>query len=159
MPKRSSGILLYRIRGGHPEVLLVHPGGPLWTRRDEGAWSIPKGEVDHDEDPLACALREFAEELGTAPPQSRPTDLGSVRQRAGKVVSAWALEGDLDVAEVHSNSFTMEWPPHSGVRREFPEIDRAEWFGLDAARAKIIAAQAELLDRLVASLADPHVRD
>jgi predicted NUDIX family NTP pyrophosphohydrolase len=157
MPRRSAGIVLYRIREGGPEVLLVHPGGPFWSRRDEGAWSIPKGEHDEGDDPLACALREFEEELGTPPPTppppTAPVELGTVRQRGGKLVSAWALEGDLDVGAVRSNTFEMEWPPRSGVRREFPEIDRAEWFALEPAREKILAAQAELLDRLAAHLA------
>jgi predicted NUDIX family NTP pyrophosphohydrolase len=158
VPRRSAGIVLYRIRDGGPEVLLVHPGGPLWSRRDAGAWSIPKGECDHGEDLLDCALREFGEELGTRPPTRPPTDttpleLGTVRQRGGKLVSAWALEGDLDVDTVRSNTFAMEWPPRSGVRLEFPEIDRAEWFALERAHEKILAAQAELLDRLAARLA------
>jgi predicted NUDIX family NTP pyrophosphohydrolase len=166
VPRRSAGIVLYRIREGGPEVLLVHPGGPFWSRRDEGAWSIPKGEHDEDEDPLTCALREFEEELGTRPPTrppnrpptplpptTAPVELGTVRQRGGKLVSAWAVEGDLDVGGVRSNTFELEWPPRSGVRREFPEIDRAEWFALEPAREKILAAQAELLDRLAAHLA------
>jgi predicted NUDIX family NTP pyrophosphohydrolase len=154
VPRRSAGILLYRIRDGGPEVLLVHPGGPLWSRRDAGAWSIPKGEYDDGEDPLACALREFGEELGThAPTTTEPLELGTVRQRGGKLVSAWALEGDLDVGTVRSNTFSMEWPPRSRARHEFPEIDRAEWFALARAREKILAAQAELLDRLAARLA------
>ena len=150
--KRSAGILLYRIGADGPEVLLVHPGGPLWQRRDEGAWSIPKGEVDDAEDALACARREFAEELGSAPPHAAATDLGTIRQRGGKLVSAWALQGDLDVTQVRSNSFSMEWPPRTGQMSEFPEIDRAQWFPIDQARSKIIAAQAELLDRLLAGL-------
>jgi predicted NUDIX family NTP pyrophosphohydrolase len=150
VPRRSAGILLYRRRGDGVEVLLVHPGGPLWARRDDGAWSIPKGEHEPSDDPRACALREFGEELGAPPPAGELVELGTVRQRGGKLVTAWALEGDLDAAAAVSNSFTMEWPPRSGVRREFPEVDRAEWFALDAARAKILPAQAELLDRLAA---------
>ena len=153
MAKRSSGILLYRIRDDQPQVLLVHPGGPLWKRRDEGAWSIPKGELDEAEDSLACARREFAEELGSPAPSSAAIDLGTVRQRSGKLVSAWALEGDLDVSVVRSNRFSMEWPPRSGVQREFPEIDRAQWFGIEEARTKLVSAQSELLDRLRAALA------
>ena len=131
-------------------MLLVHPGGPYWAKKDLGAWSIPKGLVEEGEEPLQCALRELEEELGS--PFSFPTEelieLGSVRQKAGKVVHCWAAEGDFDPATLRSNSFSMEWPPRSGVEREFSEVDRAEWFGLDEARRKIIAAQAEFLDRL-----------
>ena len=151
--RRSAGILLHRRRRGRLEVLLVHPGGPLWARRDDGAWSIPKGEHGEDADARACAVREFGEELGSPPPAGEMVELGSVRQRGGKVVTAWALEGDLDPASLTSNHFTMEWPPRSGRQREFPEVDRAEWFALDQARAKINPAQAELIDRLVALLA------
>ena len=152
MPRRSAGILLYRRRETGTEVLLVHPGGPLWARRDAGAWSIPKGEHGDDEDARACALREFEEELGAPPPAAAMSELGTVRQRGGKLVSAWALEGDLDPGEVRSNTFSLEWPPRSGAQREFPEVDRAEWFGLEEAREKLIPAQAELLDRLAALL-------
>jgi predicted NUDIX family NTP pyrophosphohydrolase len=150
--KRSAGILLYRIAVGGPELLLVHPGGPFWARKDAGAWSIPKGEYDDAEDPRACALREFEEETGTALPPGELVELGSVRQKGGKVVSAWAAQGDLDAGSVRSNTFTMEWPPRSGRTAEFPEIDRAEWFGVDAAREKLVAAQAEFIDRLLEQL-------
>jgi predicted NUDIX family NTP pyrophosphohydrolase len=150
---RSAGILLYRTTGDALEVLLVHPGGPLWARRDEGAWSIPKGEYEDSEEPLAAARREFAEELGTAPPEGEPLDLGEIRQKSGKLVRAWALPGTLDPATVRSNSFELEWPPRSGRRQQFPEVDRAEWFDLGEARRRINPAQAELLDRLAASLA------
>jgi predicted NUDIX family NTP pyrophosphohydrolase len=150
--KRSAGILLYRIAGGVPEVLLVHPGGPYWARKDAGAWSIPKGEYDDGEDPQACALREFEEETGTALPPGELVYLGSVKQKGGKVVSAWAAEGDLDADSVRSNAFTMEWPPRSGRTAEFPEIDRAEWFGVEEAREKLVAAQTEFLDRLLERL-------
>jgi predicted NUDIX family NTP pyrophosphohydrolase len=153
LAKRSAGILLYRIGGGGPEVLLVHPGGPFWARRDAGAWSIPKGEYDDDEDPRACALREFEEETGTALPPGELVELGSVKQKSGKLVSAWAAEGDLDADAVQSNSFTLEWPPGSGRTAEFPEIDRAGWFDVDTAREKLVAAQAEFLDRLLERLA------
>lgn len=145
---RSAGILLHRRVGGELEVLLVHPGGPLWARRDEGAWSIPKGEYESGEDPLSAARREFEEELGSAPPCSEATDLGEIRQKSGKLVHAWAVAGDLDPTVIHSNTFQLQWPPGSGRTREFPEIDRAQWFGLADARGKINPAQAELLDRL-----------
>jgi predicted NUDIX family NTP pyrophosphohydrolase len=145
---RSAGILLHRGPGNALEVLLVHPGGPFWARRDEGAWSIPKGEYGPGEDPLEAARREFAEELGVAPPGGDADDLGEVRQKSGKVVHAWALHGDLDTSRIASNTLEIEWPPRSGRLIEIPEVDRAEWFGLEAAREKINAAQAELLDRL-----------
>ncbi len=152
MPKRSAGILLYRLTGEEPEVLLVHPGGPFWARRDAGAWSIPKGEYEEGEDPRACALREFEEETGTALAATQLTDLGSVKQKGGKVVTAWAAEGNLDADAVRSNTFTMEWPPRSGRTDEFPEIDRAEWFYPETARQKLVSAQAGLLDRLLERL-------
>jgi predicted NUDIX family NTP pyrophosphohydrolase len=149
---RSAGILLHRARDGALEVLLVHPGGPFWARKDAGAWSIPKGEHGDDENPRACALREFEEELGApAPAASALTELGTVRQRGGKQVTAFAAAGDLDPAAIRSNTFTIEWPPRSGRMQEFPEIDRAGWFGLAEAREKINAGQAELLDRLEAA--------
>jgi predicted NUDIX family NTP pyrophosphohydrolase len=151
--KRSAGILLYRRSGGEPEVLLVHPGGPFWANKDAGAWSIPKGEHDDGEDPRACALREFEEETGVQPPASALDDLGGVRQKSGKHVQAWALEGDLDAAAIRSNTFTLEWPPRSGRRAEFPEVDRAGWFGLAEARRRINPAQAAFLDRLETRLA------
>jgi predicted NUDIX family NTP pyrophosphohydrolase len=141
--------VLYRpTTGGGLEVLLVHPGGPFWARRDLGAWSIPKGEYGPDEAPLAAARREFAEELGVATPEGPIEDLGEVRQKSGKLVRAWALAGDVDVSGVRSNTFTLEWPPRSGVTQEFPEVDRAEWFELTVAREKIVPAQVPLLDRL-----------
>ena len=148
MPRCSAGILLHRRRNGTREVLLVHPGGPFWAKRDAGAWSIPKGECEEGEDERACALREFEEELGTPPPADALVELGSVKQRNGKVVTAWAAEGDLDPATVSSNTFTLEWPPRSGRVREFPEIDRAAWFPIGQAREKLIVAQVALLDRL-----------
>ncbi len=153
MPKRrSAGILLHRGRGQDLEVLLVHPGGPAWVNRDVGAWSVPKGEHLEGEDPLAAARREFEEELGTAPPAGNPEDLGEIRQKSGKRVRAWAIAGDLDPTQIHSNTFQFEWPPRSGKLIEIPEVDRAEWFGLDAAREKINPGQVPLLDRLVALL-------
>lgn len=152
MPRRSAGLLLYRRLDEQLEVLLVHPGGPYWATRDEGAWSIPKGEVDHDEEPLEAARREFAEELGSPPPVGGELDLGSVRQRGGKHVAAWAVEGDLDVTTVRSGTFEMEWPPRSGRTITVPEVDRAEWFDLVAARTRCNGAQVELLDRLAGLL-------
>ena len=148
MAARSAGILLHRTRDGAVEVLLVHPGGPMWARRDAGAWSIPKGEYEPAEDPEAAARREFEEELGTAAPPGEATDLGEVRQKSGKLVRAWSLEGDLDAAHITSNTLQLEWPPRSGKRIEIPEVDRAGWFPLKVAREKINPAQAELLDRL-----------
>jgi predicted NUDIX family NTP pyrophosphohydrolase len=146
--KRSAGILLYRRRAGALEVLLVHPGGPFWAKKDLGAWSIPKGEHDASEDARACALREFEEEIGSAPHPGELAELGEVRQKSGKVVAAWALEGDLDPVTVRSNTFTMQWPPRSGQMQEFPEVDRAGWFGVADARERINPAQAAFLDRL-----------
>lgn len=148
----SAGILLYRRRDDGLEVLLVHPGGPLWRGRDAGAWSIPKGEHPREEDPLQAARREFAEELGVLPPPGEPIPLGEVRQRSGKRVRAFALEGELDSERIASNSFEMEWPPRSGRRQTFPEVDRARWFTLEEARRRINKAQVELLDRLAAAV-------
>jgi predicted NUDIX family NTP pyrophosphohydrolase len=155
MPRRSAGILLYRRRHGALEVLLVHPGGPAWANRDAGAWSIPKGEYGDGEDPRAVALREFEEETGQPPPGGELVALGEVRQRGGKVVTAWATPGDLDPETVTSNTFTMQWPPRSGRWRTFPEVDRAGWFDPATAREKLLAAQAELVDRLLALLDGP----
>ena|SRR5215203_3078298 len=152
--KHSAGILLFRRSGGEAEFLLVHPGGPFWRNKDEGAWSIPKGQIEAEEEARACAIRELEEELGQAPAldPEQLIELGSVRQRAGKVVEAWAAEAEFDPATLASNTFSMEWPPRSGSEREFPEVDRAEWFDLRTAREKILPAQAELLDRLLAKL-------
>jgi predicted NUDIX family NTP pyrophosphohydrolase len=147
--RRSAGIVLYRPGADGVEVLLVHPGGPFWAKKDAGSWSIPKGEYEDGEDPLACALREFEEETGTRLDGSDVAELGSVRQKSGKQVTAWAVAGDLDPAAVRSNTFVMEWPPRSGRHAEFPEIDRAQWFGVDLAREKLVSAQAELIDRLL----------
>lgn len=129
-------------------MLLVHPGGPAWARRDRGAWSIPKGEYADREDPLSAARREFEEELGVPPPDGSARELGEVRQRGGKLVRAWAMEGDLDPGTITSNTFQSEWPPRSGRMIEIPEVDRAEWFGLDIAREKINPAQSALIDML-----------
>ena len=152
MPARSAGILLYRIAGAEPEVLLVHPGGPFWAKKDLGAWSIPKGEYGDGEDARACALREFEEELGSPPPGEVLAELGEVTQRNRKVVTAWALEGDLDPEAIQSNTFTLEWPPRSGREQAFPEVDRAAWFTLAEAGERINPAQAAFLDRLAERL-------
>jgi len=146
--RRSAGLLLFRQGIEGIEVLLVHPGGPFWAKRDLGAWSIPKGEYPEDEDPLTAARREFAEELGSSPPDGEMIELGEIRQKAGKVVCAWAVAGDLDPAQITSNTFSMQWPPRSGRIQEFPEVDRAQWFDLEEARERINPAQAALLDRL-----------
>jgi predicted NUDIX family NTP pyrophosphohydrolase len=148
----SAGILLFRVVEGAPEVLLVHPGGPFWTKRDLGAWSIPKGEIEEDEDAPACALREMREELGPAPEIESDSliDLGSVRQKGGKVVHAWAVEADFDTDALQSNTFTLEWPPRSGNSQEFPEVDRAEWFVPEEAKRRINPAQGAFIDRLLA---------
>jgi predicted NUDIX family NTP pyrophosphohydrolase len=147
MPELSAGILLYRRSGQQLQVLLVHPGGPYWTNRDEGAWMMPKGGVEEGEDHLACALREFKEELGTRP-VGTPKPLCRIRQKGGKWVEAFALEGDLDADRIVSNSFEMEWPPRSGRAQSFPEVDRAAWFSMKEARVKILASQLPLLDAL-----------
>jgi predicted NUDIX family NTP pyrophosphohydrolase len=147
MAKTSAGLLLYRRRGDRLEVLLVHPGGPFWARKDEGAWSIPKGELMGGEDPLMAARREVEEETGLVP-DGTFVALTPLRQAGGKIVYAFALEGDCDPAAIRSNSFTIEWPPRSGKRREFPEVDRAAWFPLAEARRKILKSQRGLLEQL-----------
>jgi predicted NUDIX family NTP pyrophosphohydrolase len=155
--KRSAGVLLHRGYPAAPQVLLVHPGGPFWVRKDLGAWSIPKGECEDGEDPRACALRELVEELGPAAPtldEARLIELGSVRQKGGKVVHAWAAEGEFDPATLSSNTFALEWPPRSGVEREFPEVDRAEWLDPREARRKLLPAQVSFVDRLEEALAE-----
>ncbi len=150
--KRSAGILLYRTTNGQPEVLIAHMGGPLWSRRDAGAWSIPKGEYLDDEIPQAAARREFQEELGLPVPDGDLIELGSVKQSSGKVVTVWALRGDLDPAQVVPGTFRMEWPKGSGTQREFPEIDRVGWFALPTAGEKLVTAQREFLNRLAEHL-------
>jgi predicted NUDIX family NTP pyrophosphohydrolase len=144
----SAGLVLYRVRDGKTEVLLVHPGGPFWKRRDEGAWSIPKGEIERGEAALDVARREFGEELGMPAPDGDLAPLGSVRQAGGKVVHAWAAPGEVDVSRISSGTFTLEWPPRSGRMQEFPEVDRAAWFDLPTARRMILPAQSSFLDRL-----------
>lgn len=151
MPKRSAGVLIHRGRGESLELLLVHPGGPYWERKDGGAWTVPKGEYEEGESPLAAARRELLEETGLAP-EGEFTELATVRQRSGKIVTVFAVEADCDPALIHSNAFSMEWPPRSGTMREFPEIDRAGWFTVDEAREKILAAQRPIIDALIARL-------
>lgn len=150
--KRSAGLLMYRHANGALEVLLAHPGGPFWKNRDEGAWSIPKGEYGDDEEPLAAAQREFTEETGYAitPPFIA---LGELKQKGGKLIAAWAFEGDADPARLVSNTFEIEWPPKSGKRQSFPEIDRAAWFGVEQAQAKINPGQAGFIEELRRRLA------
>ncbi len=151
MAVSSAGLLMYRVRGDGVEVLLVHPGGPFFKRKDEGAWTIPKGEVDAGEDDLTTARREFQEETGVTP--AGPfVPLGEIKQKGGKRVRAWAFAGDCDAGAIQSNTFTMEWPPKSGRQQEFPEIDRAEFFGLEQARQKMNPAQAAFLAALAAAL-------
>ncbi|HEY0273526.1 MAG TPA: NUDIX domain-containing protein [Chitinophaga sp.] len=152
MSKQSAGILLYRYQQHLLEVLLVHPGGPFWARKDLGAWTIPKGEHDPAEPPLAAALREFEEETGHTLPGPFLA-LTPIRQKAGKTVQAWATAGNLDAGAIRSNTFTIEWPPRSGKESTFPEIDKAAWFDLPTARARILPAQAALLDELEKLLA------
>lgn len=154
MAKRSAALLLYRLGAdGALEVLIGHPGGPFWARKDDGAWSIPKGEQSEAEDAWQTARREFAEEVGLAPPGGPRLDLGVVRQAGGKVVTVFAVHGDLDVSEARSNTFELEWPPRSGKLREFPELDRVGWFTVEQARDKLLAGQQPILDRLVERLA------
>jgi predicted NUDIX family NTP pyrophosphohydrolase len=150
VPRQSAGVLLHRHEGDALEVLLAHMGGPFWMKKDQGAWSIPKGEYEPGDDPLIAAQREFEEELGSAPPFATYRPLGSIRQQGGKLVTVWALEGDFDASAAVSNTFEIEWPPGSGLLRSFPEVDRADWFTLDVARTKLVKGQIPFLDRLVA---------
>jgi predicted NUDIX family NTP pyrophosphohydrolase len=145
--KKSAGLLVYRLRNGELEVLLVHPGGPFWAKKDEGAWSIPKGEIAENEDSLKAAKREFFEETGFEA-DGNFIALTPVKQASGKWVYAWAVEGDCDAGAIKSNTFSMEWPPRSGDKKEFPEVDRAGWFPLEAARQKILKGQVSLLEEL-----------
>lgn len=150
--KLSAGLLLYRKRGDEPEVLLVHPGGPFWAKKDAGVWSIPKGEHSEGEDSYAAAQREFQEELGLPAPSGRPLELGAVKLNGGKRVTAWAVEGELEISRVKSNNFELEWPPRSGNQQSFPEIDRAEWLSLADASQKITPGQLPFLERLAEKL-------
>lgn len=147
MSKKSAGLLLFREVSGHMEVLLVHPGGPFWAKKDDGAWSIPKGEFEDDEDPLVAAKREFEEETGFTP-DGETIPLEPLRQPSGKLVYAWAMKRDLDPTVVKSNTFSIEWPPRSGKHQEFPEIDRAAWFTIEQASHKILKGQAPFLAQL-----------
>lgn len=150
----SAGLLLYRERDGELEVLIAHMGGPYWARKDERAWSIPKGAVEEGEEPLAAARREFAEELGTPPPDGPLIALGEIRQASGKRVVAWAVPGDLDADAITSVEFEVEWPPRSGRIRRYPEVDRAAWVDVETARRKLVKGQVPLVERLVTALAD-----
>lgn len=148
MKAHGAGLVVYRQTGGEPEVLLAHMGSPWWAKKDIGAWSIPKGLIEEGEDPLAAAKREFTEELGLNLPEGEVVELGDVEQHNNKIVTAWALEADLDVGTIKSNTFELEWPPRSGQIREFPEIDRAAWFSLPLAAQKCVRGQSELFERL-----------
>ncbi|MQS36314.1 NUDIX domain-containing protein [Streptomyces katsurahamanus] len=156
---RSAGLLLFRGRDENIEVLIGHMGGPYWEDRDDGAWSVPKGQYTPEEEPMAAARREFEEELGLAPPAGQWLPLGEARQSNGKIVTIWALAADLDLSLMVPGTFTMEWPPHSGRMEQFPEIDRAGWFGVDDARPKLVTGQRVFLDRLGEALAGPTVAD
>lgn len=152
MAKRSAGVLVFRRVSGRLEVLLVHPGGPFWAKKDAGAWSIPKGEIDDGEDPLQAAKRELEEETGLKV-EGEFIPLAPIRQRGGKLVLAWAVEGDCDAAAIRSNVFSMEWPPRSGRFADFPEVDRAAWFSIPEARTKLLPAQVPIVEELEARLA------
>jgi predicted NUDIX family NTP pyrophosphohydrolase len=149
MPKLSAGVLLYRIRDGVVEVLIAHPGGPFWARKDDGVWSIPKGEYTDGEDPWTVAQREFSEELGLPVPAGPHIDFGPLKQPSGKVVTAFAVQGDLDITDTCSNTFELEWPKGSGRTQEFPEVDRVGWFPVAQARTKLLKGQRAFLDRLM----------
>jgi predicted NUDIX family NTP pyrophosphohydrolase len=150
MPKLSAGVLLYRTCDGVVEVLIAHPGGPFWARKDDGVWSIPKGEYTDSEDPWTVAQREFSEELGLSVPAGPRIDFGPLKQPSGKVVTAFAVQGDLDVTDTRSNTFELEWPKDSGRMQEFPEVDRVGWFPVSQARTKLLKGQRAFLDRLMA---------
>ncbi len=153
MPLHSAGLLLYRMRDGRPELFLAHPGGPYWAKKDDGVWTIPKGLIDTDEDPLAAARREFAEETGFAI-DGDFIPLGELKQKGNKIVHAWAVAGDVDAAAVKSNTYPIQWPPNSGRWRNYPEVDRAGWFTVDEARTKILPGQAAFIDRLLELLSN-----
>jgi len=150
--KRSAGILVYRLREAELEVLLVHPGGPFWSKKDDGAWFLPKGEVEEGEDLLAAARREFSEELGSDAPATAPRELGTVKNKSGKLIHAWAMQGEIELGSFKSNTFSMEWPPRSGKQREFPEVDQARYFSIREATRKMHSAELSFLQRLVSLL-------
>jgi predicted NUDIX family NTP pyrophosphohydrolase len=154
VPARSAGLIPYRLRAGHLEVLIAHMGGPYWARKDERAWSIVKGELDDGEEDLQAALREFEEETGAVPAADELIDLGETRQSGGKTVRAWAVEAELDASKLRSNTFELEWPPRSGQRREFPELDRYEWCPPEVASRRLVAAQTAFIEALQARLED-----
>jgi predicted NUDIX family NTP pyrophosphohydrolase len=156
VPKLSAGLLLYRVRSGVIDVLIAHPGGPFWARKDDGAWSVPKGEYVDGDDPWAAAQREFTEEVGLTPPDGPRLDLTPVKQSGGKIVTAFAVRADLDLTGTHSNTFELEWPRGSGTMKTFPEVDRVEWFTVAQARVKLLKSQLPLLDQL---MADPALAD
>ena len=145
----SAGILVFRRKEGQVEVLIIHPGGPLWAKKDAGSWSLPKGQLGEGEDPLVAALREFEEEIGMPCPTGKKIDLGEIKMKSGKRVRAWAVEGDLDVTQLRSNTFSLEWPPRSGKFQDFPEVDRGAYLSVQEAKEKLIAAQHPFLDRLL----------
>jgi len=156
-PKRSAGILVYRLLGTSLDVLLVHPGGPFWAKKDDGAWFIPKGEINPEEEPRDAAYREFHEELGFPAPPGESLELGTVKNKGGKLIYAWALPGDLDLSTFRSNTFLLEWPPRSGKQVEFPEVDRARYFSLEEALKKMHPAELPLVERLLQLLqGEPH---
>jgi predicted NUDIX family NTP pyrophosphohydrolase len=159
MPKLSAGLLLYRVRDDIVEVLIGHPGGPFWARKDDGAWSIPKGEYTESEDPWAAAQREFEEEIGLPPPVGPRIDFPPLKQPSGKIVTAFAVRGDLDLTDTHSNTFELEWPKGSGRLQAFPEVDRVGWFPVAQARTKLLKGQRPLLDRLMADPTLAHLRE
>jgi predicted NUDIX family NTP pyrophosphohydrolase len=146
--KLSAGLLVYKYHNDKLKVLLVHPGGPFWAKKDMASWSIPKGEYTEDEEPLAVAYREFKEETGQETPRGKPLELGSIKQPSGKLITTWAIKGDIDVSNVESNYFEVEWPPRSSQIQKFPEIDKAEWFDLETARQKILPGQKSFLEKL-----------
>lgn len=152
MKKHSAGLIIFRRTGNEPEALLAHMGAPWWVKKDTGAWSVPKGEIDEGEDPLETAKREFGEELSLSIPEGKFIDLGTIEQHNNKTVQAWAIEGNVDAGNIKSNTFKTEWPPRSGKVQEFPEIDRAAWFNLADASQKVVRGQGELFQRLAQHL-------